>query len=352
MNHRHELPRSAADVGLTEYWLNRDVIEDPAHRGRAVPFAWSWQELYPRLAAAAHEVPMELAYRRALLFMNPGLRPKPYITSTLYGGCSWYNPGEIAEVHRHQPSASRFALAGDGGYTTVEGEKCSMRRGDLILTPNGTWHDHGNEGSEPVIWIDLLDLPIVAAFNASFTMEYEYREQNAVRKHQSVTKAKDYSVSLYGRGGLKAKFASHRRGQGRGSPMFVYRWHDTLEALEAMKDMEPDACDGLALEYVDPVNGGAVLPTLSFSVHCHRRGSRPHWKRSTASTVFCVIEGRGATEMEGGSMRWGKNDLFVVPSGTWYRNVNAEAGADLLLYAVSDEPALDKLGLLEVEERP
>ncbi|HMJ31034.1 MAG TPA: cupin domain-containing protein, partial [Xanthobacteraceae bacterium] len=47
-------------------------------------------------------------------------------------------------------NASRTILSDKGGYTVVEGERCTAARGDLILTPNGTWHDHGNDDSEPV----------------------------------------------------------------------------------------------------------------------------------------------------------------------------------------------------------
>jgi len=37
----------------------------------------------------------------------------------------------------------------------------SMRRGDLVVTPSMTWHDHGNEGNAPVMWTDGLDSPVV-----------------------------------------------------------------------------------------------------------------------------------------------------------------------------------------------
>jgi gentisate 1,2-dioxygenase len=93
------------------------------------------------------------------------------------------------------------------------------------------------------------------------------------------------------------------------------------------------------------------MPTLSFSVQRHAPQASPRWKRSTASTVFCVIRGQGRTELEGApAMDWEENDLFVVPSGTWYRNLNAGKD-DLLLYAVSDEPVLSRFGLLEVHTR-
>lgn len=92
--------------GLLEYWHERAAIEAPSQK--AVPFCWRWSNILPLLREAAEIVPVEQAHRRALLFANPGLAPRPYITTTLYGACSLYNPGETAEVHRHMSSASRF----------------------------------------------------------------------------------------------------------------------------------------------------------------------------------------------------------------------------------------------------
>jgi gentisate 1,2-dioxygenase len=64
--------------------------------------------------------------------------------------------------------------------------------------------------------------------------------------------------------------------------------------------------------------------------------------------VFCVIQGRGRTELDNGkTLSWEENDFFVVPSGNWYRHVNEDSKSDLLLYAVSDEPALVKLGFFK-----
>jgi len=349
---RQSLTRNSKRLGLTEYWAERELIENPASRTVAVPFVWHWSDLRPLLAQAATVVPMEEAYRRALLFTNPGLAPKPWITTTIYGGCSWYNPGESADVHRHPPSASRFVLSGNGGWTAVEGEKCLMSRGDLILTPNGTWHNHGNDGKEPIIWVDLLDLPLAENLNNSWVMEYDYFEEKNGKSAekttiQTIVKPAEYSVKMYGRGGLKPTFLSHRRGKSIGSPMFIYRWKYTLETLQELRLFPDDPCDGISLEYVDPTTGGPVVSTMSFGVHLFRPGFLPEFQRSTASTVFCVIQGSGTTEIEGKeSLKWEENDVFVVPSGSWYRHINAEAKQDLLLYAVSDAPTLEKLGFL------
>ncbi len=356
---RENLTRNSKELGLTEYWVEREVIENPAYRRVAVPFVWHWKDMQPLLAKAAGIVPMEQAYRRALLFSNPGLAPKAWITTTIYGGCSWYNPGESAEVHRHPPSASRFALSGDGGWTTVAGEKCTMARGDLILTPNGSWHNHGNDGKEPVIWVDLLDIPLVESLNNSWVMEYDYYEDGTKgaappvkRTTQTIDKAADYSVKAYSSGGLKPTFFDHRRAEGHGSPMYVYRWAATLSTLERLREFEPDPCDGISLEYIDPTSGGPVIATLSFGVQLLAPGFKPEFQRSSASTVCCVIQGRGRTELDDGkTMSWEENDVFVVPSSTWYRHLNLDPKNDLMLYAVSDAPTLKLLGLLTRQRR-
>jgi gentisate 1,2-dioxygenase len=355
---RELLTKNSNKLGLTEYWVEREVIENPAYRNIAVPFTWHWKDIYPLLAKASDIVPMEEAYRRALLFANPGLAPKAWMTTTIYGGVSWYNPGESAEVHRHPPSASRFVLSGDGGWTTVEGEKCMMARGDLILTPNGSWHNHGNDGKEPIIWVDILDLPLAENLNNSWVMEYDYYEQDkkdappAKRTIQTISQADDYSVKAYSTGGIKPTFFEHKRAQGNGSPMYVYRWKDTVAALNRLREFKPDPCDGISVEYIDPTTGGPVVATMSFGVLMLPAGFQPEFQRKTAGTVYCVIQGRGQTELDNGKvMNWEENDVFVVPSNTWYRHVNLDPKNDLMLYAVSDEPTLQKLGFLKKERR-
>ena len=60
--------------------------------------------------------------------------------------------------------APDLVMHGNGAYTAVDGEKTIMRPGDFIITPSWTWHDHGNESNEPMIWLDGLDIPMVNHF--------------------------------------------------------------------------------------------------------------------------------------------------------------------------------------------
>src|SRR5262245_51391337 len=138
------------------------------------PYMWRWKEYSPYLqqiseiARKADVSPIEFADRQSILLLNPGLNGRLQVTNTIRCAISVYNPGDVAPVHLHSPNASRTILSDKGGYTVVEGERCTATRGDLILTPNGTWHDHGNDADEPVIWIDTLDWPLMEFLDAAW----------------------------------------------------------------------------------------------------------------------------------------------------------------------------------------
>lgn len=81
-------------------------------------------------------------------------------------------PNEVAPAHRHTAFAMRFIIEGNGGFTAVHGRRIKMNRGDVILTPTWNWHDHGKDGSGPMIWLDGLDLPNFTHFPVHFVEHY------------------------------------------------------------------------------------------------------------------------------------------------------------------------------------
>ena len=48
-------------------------------------------------------------------------------------------PHEIARTHHHTPNAIRFVIEGSRAYTTVNGERSLMERGDFLTTPIWAW---------------------------------------------------------------------------------------------------------------------------------------------------------------------------------------------------------------------
>ena len=345
---RDEIRERSKALGLVGLWDIVHQIEVAEPKKAYSAKLWRWKEIRPLLLEAGRNISLEESDRRVLILSNPGSCPSHHSTNTLYVSCSIYNPGELATVHRHTANASRFVLEGGGGFTNIEGEKCTMSRGDLIVTPNGTWHDHGNEGAEPVMWIDVLDLPLVEALGSS-TFRFDYYEAKTLQKFQSVSRPAEQSTRLYATGGLKPTFVSHERGDSLGTPMFVYRWKDAQRALDGLRGYAGSPHDGLIMEYVNPVNGEPVTTTMSFSVQMLRGGEATAAHRHTASVFYCCLKGRGRTVVDGVELDWGENDLFVIPSWAAHKHVNLDPKADAILYSVSDAPTLKRLGLYREE---
>ncbi|MGF7135329.1 gentisate 1,2-dioxygenase [Paraburkholderia sp. EB58] len=349
-----ELITSARATCSVPYWTSRGDWQGSDTTD--VPHVWRWAQLRPQLAAAARLLPMEEAERRALLFCNPGYGGKPFATSSLLGAYQLTKPGENCPVHRHTPSASRFLLEGEGGWTTVEGEKCVLSRGDVVVTPPGAWHDHGNDGSSDIVWMDVLDLPLALRLKCNF-FETEYFEVDTASESkapvsclsQSERVVRDYSPTVYGTGGVMPRFVTHDRSTG--SPQFLYKWKDTKVRLNALRDFEGSPHDGIIVEYINPVTGESAMQTLSFHMQLLRPGEGCLLHRSTASALYSVVEGSGYTEVEGKRYEWGENDSIAVPAWAWHAHVNTSANRDAVLYSVSESAALRKLGLYRREGR-
>jgi gentisate 1,2-dioxygenase len=198
----------------------------PVPRTRAT--AWNYQALRPLLLKAGELTPMEKAERRVLVLANPGHGlEKMQASSTIYLGMQLLLPGEWAPAHRHTPNAVRMIVEGEGAYTTVDGERCQMQRGDLILTPTGLWHEHGHEGDKPVIWLDVLDLPVVYYMEASYVTE---------GKVQAVSG--DAAGLAYQRGGVVPAPLFNR--SETAFPMLRYPWVDVRAALETLAQTQPE----------------------------------------------------------------------------------------------------------------
>ncbi len=318
---------------------------------KAAPRHWKWREISPyldkiaRIAKEADIPPTEFADRQQFLLVNPGLGGRLQVAASMRCAVSIYNPGDLAKAHVHSPNASRTILSDNGGYTMIEGERCVASRGDLILTPNGAWHDHGNDGSTPVVWIDTLDWPLLEFLDIIWLdedMPVEMGLDN--RRMQRETAPAGYSRAMYGRGGLAPAFATRGRGFGQDtSPCFHYRGADAREALAGARGEAGDPHEGIAFSFVNPTTGGPVFPTLGYGAQLIRAGEETLFKRETSSVVYVVMDGRGETEIGGQTFAWEENDIFVAPNFLWRRH-RAIGPKDAVLYTMSDAPLLHKIG--------
>ena len=344
------LRADAHKLSLIEFAQARPVFELAEPPQTAVAHIWKWRDYYPMLRRAASLLDVGKTFRRSFMFSNPGLFPKPFMTPTLDGACSLYNPGERAPVHRHTASASRIGIEGAGGFSTINGEKCSMGSGDLVLTPGGTWHDFGNESEKEALFIDIVNDPLCMALGATF-YELDYREDGVPQHLQTVREPLNHSINLYSTGGIVPTFVKHGRGWNpSASPMWVYRFEHVRETLDRLRDHDGDPYDGLIIEYVNPTTGGPGMPTMSFHMRMLRPGERTAEHRHTSTAVYCAVHGSGMTHIAGASFQWEKNDVFVVPSWTWHSHHNVSE-SDAFLISVSDEAAMRKLSLYREQGR-
>jgi gentisate 1,2-dioxygenase len=318
--------------GTAPLWevLGAIIPTEPTPETRAV--LWRYDDLRPLLMEAGRLLTAQEAERRVLILENPGLRGQSRTTGSLYAGLQLILPGEIAPCHRHTASALRFVLEGTGAYTAVEGERTTMHPGDFILTPSWTYHDHGNVGGTPTVWLDGLDIPIVNLFDTSFREHYPGDVQpNTIPEGDALAR--------YGANMLPVDFTPARPS----SPIFNYPYGRSRETLEALYRHGPvHECHGVKLRFVNPASGSSPMPTIGSYMQLLPAGFSGAAYRQTDAAIYCVVEGRGRTRVGGTTYDWAPRDIFVVPS---WAPVAHEAQEDAVLFSMSDRPAQQALGL-------
>lgn len=336
-----DLPRTYRD-GLTEknlvpLWPSlRAALPHGIPTRRTKPTLWKYADIRPRLIEAGELTPIEQAERRVLVCSNPGLGlENMQATPSIYVGMQLIRKGETAPNHMHSPSAVRFVIEGSGGFTAVDGEKLPMEKGDLILTPTGLWHEHGNEGEEDIIWLDALDLPTVFSLEASYCRE---GDPQVIRNRPDTSQAEFIRSGLVPYGSLEKPRGAY--------PMRRFPWKDVRGALEALAGVT-DRGTPVQLAYVNPETGAECMPVLGFSAIMLRPGETIAPPRRSASAVINVIEGRGQAIVDGVALDWAENDTFAIPTHAEVRIVNP-LDRPAFLFQVDDAPMQRKLGFYEV----
>src|SRR6187402_3405715 len=203
-------------------WTVANKIEPWAPKSASVPVLWRYRDLRDHVLRSIELVSPEKAGRRVIYLNNPGRRDVSAAVGWLYSGLQVMNPGEVASAHAHSASALRFIMEGAGAYTIVDGHKVTLGANDFVLTPNGTWHEHGVEADgAPCIWQDGLDIPFVNAMEANFYCV-----------HPNLNQTVDFPVNdllkAWGNPGLLPSTGSCSKPY---SPLFKYEGAPTYEAL-------------------------------------------------------------------------------------------------------------------------
>jgi gentisate 1,2-dioxygenase len=172
VNPAEQLVQDLDGTNTLPLWAQMAKLNPAAPNPQCIPHIWRYSEIKPYLLRAGEVISEKQAERRVLMLVNPG-REAPYTTDTVYGGLQLVMPNETAPAHRHVAFAMRFIIEGSGGFTAVHGRRIQMQRGDVILTPRWNFHDHGKDGSGPMIWLDGLDLPSFRHFPVHFVEHFQ-----------------------------------------------------------------------------------------------------------------------------------------------------------------------------------
>ena len=324
---------------LTPLWEVLHALVPPQPKTPCAAALWKYDTVRPFLMRSGAAITAEEAIRRVLILENPALAGQSCITQSLYAGLQLILPGEVAPSHRHTQSALRFIVEGSGAYTAVDGERSTMQPGDFIITPSMAWHDHGHghDATEPMVWLDGLDIPMLRFFDAGFA-------ENDSAKSQQIKRPEGTSFAQYGHNMAPVRSTSP---YGQTSPIFSYPYTRTREALNSLERSAPlDAWDGVKLRYTNPLTGGSPMPTMATFMQLLPKGFSGKPYRQTDGTVFSVVEGAGTAYIESPqgklSFAFAARDHFVVPS--WHTlRLQSESGC--VLFSYSDRPVHQALGI-------
>lgn len=274
--------------------------------------------------------------RRVLALANPIFDGAPWATPTLWGAVQILLPGEIAPPHRHTPAALRFVLEGSGAWTAVNDDPVPMARGDVILTPAWTWHEHhlAADAGSPMLWFDAIDLPLVRALDAVFFEPGSDKDGHRISPDGSDSEARFALAPGLVPADAPPPSQPH-------SPLFAYRWADTDAALTCL--LARNRSGHASIRYVDPTTGRDVMPTMRCETHRFAPTARTPTTRQTGSSIWVVFRGAGTTTVGDSTLAWSAGDCFVVPS---WAPVSHDADEPSDLFVVSDAPVLEALHLL------
>lgn len=323
------LNRDMATKNLGGHWQLGLESYAPYPETTVQPCLWKWNDLYGSLMRAGEVVSLEQAERRTVRLLNPALRDRQATTHTIQFSFQYVKWGEHARPHRHTAAAFRFILKGSGAYTTVNGRKCVMEEGDLILTPQLSWHDHTNDSGKPIIWLDGLDIPLVQSLQQLLFEPYPEDAQLIEKTSEEVALAPIGTAT---------------------GEVFHYKWSDAYRSLSSLVEAaNPDRFDGYLFEYRNPATGGPTMPTIQCALSLLRARQETEAHRHTSTVIYHAFRGSGSSFVGDERFDWETGDSFVVPLWYPHRHLNRAASEEAILFSMSDGPVLKSLELYREE---
>ncbi|HTY65472.1 MAG TPA: cupin domain-containing protein [Alphaproteobacteria bacterium] len=321
------------EARLHPLWTRYKQITPIHPAAQDAPMHWRWRDIEPLTRRAAAEVPIEDVERRAIIMVNPAFGGATATTSNLIGAFTVLEPGDKAVPHRHVAAAIRFSTRAEGAATIVNGRRCAMEPGDLILTPPMCWHGHINDSGQRTIWFDAANMPLINALDANFF-------EPGSRQANDFWQVDEGEERLWDAAGL---VSGDQRPQPI-SPKYRYPGAATRRLLAATA---PGADGARTVRYVNPLTGGPVMPTLDCYAVRLAGGQATRPRRGTWNAVCLVVSGEGRSTVGDHSFEWAQHDVFSIPHWTFAQHTALSGDADLFI--VTDKAVYEKLDLIREE---
>ncbi|WP_172932400.1 cupin domain-containing protein [Rhodococcus sp. MS13] len=321
------LHEKAAMLSTVGRWsaANENLPWSPAPDSHAM--RWGYDDLRPLAIAAADMVKGDRAALRVLTLANPG-HDREAAVGYLYSGLQIINRGEGMTPHRHAPTALRYMHEGDGAWTTVGGTKMYLDPRDVVITPAGQWHEHGNDSptDSPAIWQDCTNDPLVGALAAT---QFELYSG---------------STDLDRRG-----LGQDRHHRNPHEPL-LYKWDNVIRALHQQeRTHDPDPHDSYRYTLHAEGTNAPVTPVIDAAFTLVPAGTRTLPMRRTASAVLIGTQGRPTVCIDGKDFPCNEGDTIAVPSWASLSYFNDTADP-AVLFEFNDAPTMTALGLYREEK--
>ena len=326
------------------YWPTQPVNDIQSHH-------WNWKILKEVIVESGKLVGLghgKLNYdRRVIALTNPGLENEYAITTSFFADFQLIRPKESTPSHRHTPCAARFIFEGKG-WTTVGNENVEFEAGDIVFTGQFPWHDHGNLGDDDLIFLDVLDIPLLQFLGTS-KWEFDYWSVSGTKEnHSSPYEIKNYDDTITRRSDLRTCGEKKVR---NAADFNILHYKEVRELLLKASNQKGSPYDGVMFEFTNTETQGPVGPTMSVFTQMLRPAEKTLSHRHTTQTIYIGVEGHGKIIIEDKVYEWGPHDVIVVPSWKWHSHENSSQTDPCFLHSISDASLISKLNLFREQRK-
>jgi gentisate 1,2-dioxygenase len=184
-----------------------------------------------------------------------------------------------------------------------------------------------------VIWLDVLDLPLVYYMEASYHVNGGRQPMKA-----------DHGELSYARGGLLPSPVFQP--SNKAYPMLRYPWADARAALESLAKNQPEQ-QAVQVTYANPQTGAHAENILGFYALMLRPGKALTLPTRSPAMVFHVIEGAAKVQVEEQNFLLAEADTCCAPGYTSVTLANASTTQAAFLFIADETPLHQKLGVYE-----